>query len=458
MAKDMTTGKPLKLILLFTLPLILGNVFQLFYSTVDILVVGRFVGPKALAAVGSTGALSFLIVGFATGLMAGFSIIIAQCFGKIQIMEHKDYNQLRHAVAMSIVLTAGITALITFAMVFLTRPLLVWIQTPDDIIDDAYSYIFIVFMGMIFTLFYNLASSIMRAIGDSHTPLYLLIFSSILNVLLDLLFVPVFHWDIPGVAIATITAQGVSAVLSFIFLFAKNRFLIPEKRHWKMEWKICGRLLKIGMPNAFMNSITAVGCMVTQAVINSFGSTAVAAYTAAARVEEIATQPGATLGIAFATFTGQNCGAKRFDRIKEGMRKCLVLSMIINAIASVIVLLFANQFTMFFVSTEDAGMMDQILKYAWQYQFSIAVSFWALGLLFLYRNALQGLGNPLIPFWSGVLELVARSGIAIWWAQLFGFFGMCWANAAAWISAAALLMWGYYYQMRKLSSQNQRLE
>lgn len=400
MAKDMTTGKPLKLLLLFTLPMLIGNIFQLFYSMVDTIVVGRYVGPQALAAVGSTGSLSFLVIGFASGLMAGVSIVISQNYGALQTMGHKDYGELKHTVAMSFMLTAIITAVITLTMVFATRPLLEIMNTPEDIIDDAFSYIFIVFMGMVSTLFYNLASSIMRAIGDSKAPLVMLIISSVLNVGLDLLFVIGFHWDIPGVAIATIMAQGVSAVLSVVYLFVRYRFLLPEKKHWKFDWKMCVTLMRLGIPNAFMNSITAVGCMVSQAVVNSFGSTAVAAFTAAARVEEIATQPGATLGTAMATYAGQNCGAKRLDRVKEGVHKAAILTLVINIVAGIIVIVFGDHLTKLFVDSADAAVMTQLLEYARQYQFSVAVAFWALGLLFIYRNALQGLGNPIIPFWS----------------------------------------------------------
>lgn len=458
MAKDMTSGKPLKLLLLFTLPMLIGNIFQLFYSMVDTIIVGRYVGPQALAAVGSTGSLAFLIIGFAGGLMAGFSIIISQNFGALQTMEHKDYNDLKHSVAMSFILTAVITAVITLTMVFATRPLLVLMKTPEDILDDAFTYIFIVFMGMVSTLFYNLASSIMRAIGDAKTPLYMLVISSLLNVALDLLFVLCFHWDIMGVAVATITAQGTSAILSVIYLFTRYRFLVPERRHWRFDWHMCGRLMSLGIPNAFMNSITAVGCMVAQSVVNSFGSTAVAAYTASSRIEEIATQPGATLGTAMATYAGQNCGAKRLDRVKEGVHKGAVVTVLFNLFAGAVVILFGDSLTRLFISTEDAAMMSQILAFARSYQFAIAVAFWALGLLFLYRNALQGLGNPIIPFWSGVLELLSRVIVSIWWAKLFGFFGMCWANAVAWFTAAALLIWGFYYQYRKMTREQQRQE
>ncbi len=451
MAKDMTSGKPIKLLLLFTLPMLIGNIFQLFYAMVDTIVVGRFVGPQALAAVGSTGSLSFLVIGFATGLMAGFSILVSQEFGAMQSMTHRDHNAIKHIVAMSVLLTAVITLLVIGIMVFATRPLLVVMNTPADIIDDAFSYIFIVFMGMAGTLFYNLASAIMRAIGDSKAPLWMLVLSSVINVVLDLVFVICFHWDIIGVAVATVTAQSVSAIVSMVFLFLRYPFLVPEKRHWKVDVRLCGRLLGFGVPNAFMNSITAVGCMVAQSVVNSFGSTAIAAFTAAARVEEIATQPGATLGTAMATYAGQNCGAKRLDRVREGVHKAAILTVIINLIAGAVAIFFGRELISLFVSTDDPVLMEQILDYAMQYQFTVSVAFWALGLLFVYRNALQGMGNPIIPFWSGVLELIARVVISIWWAELFGYFGMCWANSMAWFTACALLCWGFYHQYKKMA-------
>ncbi len=451
MAKDMTSGRPIKLLLMFALPMLVGNIFQLFYAMVDTIVVGRFVGPQALAAVGSTGSLSFLVIGFAIGLMAGFSILVSQEYGAMQNGAHMDYNGIRHIVAMSFLLTAVITILITGIMVFATRPLLILMDTPEDILEDAFTYIFIVFMGMVATLIYNLAAAIMRAIGDSKAPLWMLVLCSLINVALDLVFVVGFHWDIVGVAVATVIAQCVSALVSVTYLFVRYPFLRPEAKHWKIDMKLCGRLLAIGVPNAFMNSITAVGCMVSQAVVNSFGSTAVAAFTAAARVEEIATQPAATLGAAMATYVGQNCGAKRLDRVKAGVHKGAILTFAINILAGVVVLIFGRQLTALFVTTDDVAVMAQLLDYASQYQFTVAVAFWALGLLFVYRNALQGMGNPIIPFWSGVIELFARVIISIWWAQLFGYFGMCWANAVAWLTAGALLSWGFYHHFKKMA-------
>lgn len=450
MAKDMTSGSPLKLLLWFTVPLLIGNVFQLLYSMVDTVIVGRYVSPQALAAVGSTGSLSFFVIGFAGGLMAGFSIVVSQNYGALQRSGTQDYSEIRHSVAVSFLLTAVIAVVITAAMAFFTRPLLNMMQTPSDIVDDAELYISIIFYGTVTTLFYNLASSIMRAVGDSKTPLYFLIFSSLVNIGLDLLFVLAFDLEVAGVAYATIASQAVSCILSIGYLFSKYKFLRPHKEDWRMDLATCGKLLRLGVPNAFMNSITAIGCMVVQSVVNSFGSTVVAAYTAASKVEQIATQPGASFGTAMATYAGQNSGAHRLDRVRTGVRKGALLTFFFNIAAGILVIFFGKYLTILFLDTDDAAMMSQILSAAQTYQFAIACCFWALGLLFLYRNALQGLGKPIIPFWSGVLELIARTGISIWFANLFGFAGMCWASPAAWLAAMVILVWGFYYHIRRL--------
>ncbi len=456
MAKDMTSGSPLKLLLWFTVPLLIGNVFQLFYSMVDTIIVGRYVSPQALAAVGSTGSLSFFVIGFAGGLMAGFSIVISQNYGALKSSGSQDYREIRHSVAVSFLLTTIIALVITTAMAFFTRPLLTLMQTPADIIDDSELYISIIFYGTVTTLFYNLASSIMRAVGDSKTPLYFLIFSSLVNVGLDLLLVLAFDLGVAGVAFATVASQALSCVLSISYLFTKYKFLRPQKMDWKMDLKTCVKLLKLGVPNAFMNSITAIGCMVVQSVVNSFGSTVVAAYTAASKVEHIATQPGASFGTAMATYAGQNCGANRFDRVRAGVRKGALLTFLFNIGAGILVIFFGKYLTILFLDTDDAAMMSQLLSTAQTYQFAIACCFWALGLLYLYRNALQGLGKPTIPFWSGVLELIARTSISIWFAHLFGFAGMCWAAPSAWIAAMIILTSGFYYYMRRMDPDGKR--
>ena len=452
MAKDMTSGKPLKLLLLFTVPLLIGNIFQQFYSMVDTIVVGRYVGPFALAAVGSTGALSFLVIGFATGLMGGFSIIISQQYGALNQSEQKNYDTLKHAVAMSFALTAVITVLITVAMIFFTRPLLEIMKTPEDIIDDAYTYIFIVFMGVVFTLYYNLVSAIMRAVGDSKTPLYLLIIASVVNVALDLVFVILFDMGIAGVAYATIIAQGLSAVIGIWYLFSHYRYLIPQKKHWIPTRHMCWELLRLGGPNAFMTSITAIGCMIMQAVVNSFGSIVVAGFTAAGKVEMLACEPCSCLGVAMATYVGQNYGAKRLDRVKEGVHKGLIITVSFNIAVAIAVLIFGRALAGIFVDNSDALLFEQIVSSALVYQNAVAITAPFLGVLFLYRNALQGLGNPTYPFMSGVLELICRTVIPFWWAGMWGYAGVCWATPFAWITAAILLGVGFYLHYYKLKN------
>ena len=453
MAKDMTKGSPIKLLLLFTVPLLIGNLFQQLYSTVDTMVVGRYVGPHALAAVGSTGSMSFFVIGFAGGLMAGFSIIVSQNFGALQRDGAGDYNTIKHTVATAIELTAIISALVAGIMYFCTMPLLELLGTPADIIDGAHTYIRTLFLGIITSFYYNLGASLMRAVGDSKTPLYLLIVSSFLNIGMDLLFVIAFDWGIFGVAFATIIAQGISAVLSLTVMFAKYKFLRPQRQHWKPDFALIGRLLKLGVPNAFMNSITAVGSMVLQSVVNSFGSTVVAAHTAAMRVEQFAQLPGMTLGTAMATYAGQNCGAKRFDRVREGVRKATWLTVGYHVFIGIVILCFGNFFTRLFVDTADAALMNDIMGYARTYQTVLAFTMISLGLLYLYRNALQGLGNPIVPFWSGVFEMIARTAVSLGLSQVIGYTGVCFGAPTAWLGAAIILVWGFFATMKKLEQQ-----
>ncbi len=441
----MTSGNPLKLLLLFTVPLLIGNIFQQFYSMVDTMVVGRYVGPQALAAVGSTGSMSFFVIGFAGGLMAGFSIITSQCFGALQKEEHKDHTRIKQTVATALVLTAVISAIIAFVMYFCTMPLLRVLKTPDDIIDGAHTYIRTLFMGVFTSFYYNLGASLMRAVGDSKTPLYMLIISSFLNIGMDLLFVIVFDMGIFGVAFATIIAQAISAVLTLSVMFHKYKFLRPGKEHFKPDWGLVFDLLKLGVPNAFMNSITAIGSMVLQSVVNSFGSTVVAAHTAASRVEQFVQLPSMTLGNAISTYVGQNCGAKRIDRVKVGVSRAALLVIAYHAITGVAILFFGDYFVRLFVDTTDAALMEDILSYARMYTNVLAFTLVFVGLLYIFRSALQGLGKPGIPFWSGVFEMFARTGVSLGLSVWFGYQGVCFGAPSAWVGAVVILCSGYFY-------------
>lgn len=440
MVKDMTVGSPTKLILSFSLPLLVGNIFQQLYNMVDAIIVGRYIGVKALAAVGSTGSMTFLVLGFIIGLTSGFSVLVAQRFGA------RDEDGLRHSVAMSIYLCIAFTIIITLVSVLTTRPLLTLMKTPNDIFEDANTYISIIYMGSIVAFIYNMFSGILRALGDSRTPLYFLMIASILNVILDVTFVVNFHMGVAGAASATVISQGVSGLLCFIYIRKKFPILKFQKNDWKYNRNTAKRLLKIGLPMSFQFSITAVGVMILQGAINSFGSTVVAAFTAASKVEPLATMPLASLGVTMATYTGQNLGAGNYERIKDGVNKCMIISLIVSVVGSIFVFLFGDNFVYLFLSEPQ----PEVMAYASRYKKTIALFFYPLGILFIYRNALQGLGDALVPLIGGVIELVSRSVVALVFSGIYGYAAICLASPLSWITASVWLYISYRRRMKTL--------
>ncbi len=430
MTRDMTQGSPVRLILTFSLPLLIGNIFQQLYNMVDTMIVGRFVSTQALAGVGSTGAISFLIMGFAMGVTSGFSVVISQRFGA------NDEKGLRNAVAMSVYLCIALTVVMTLVSTLATRPLLMLMNTPDDMFADAYNYIFTIFLGMAAPIFYNMLAGILRALGDSRTPLYFLILSSLLNVGLDLLFIITFHMGVVGAAVATIISQVVSGLLCLLYVAKRFPILRFQKGDWKLNWSLIGLHLKIGLPMAFQFSITAIGVMAIQGAINSFGSNAAAGYTAASKVEQICTQPMNTFGVTMATYAGQNLGAARIDRVKEGVWKCAALSTVVSVIVTLLVFVAGDWFVTLFVG----GNEPEVMAYARQYMYITSVFYFMLGLLFVFRNALQGMGASMVTLVGGGIELVLRTAIAFILPPLIGFTGICVAGPSAWIGASVPLI------------------
>ncbi|MDO5518017.1 MAG: MATE family efflux transporter, partial [Clostridium sp.] len=333
MTKDMTSGNPAKLIILFSIPLLIGNIFQQFYSMVDTIIVGRYVGVDALAAVGSTGSMFFLINGFVTGITSGFAILVAQKFGA------KDEKGLKKAVGSAVILSAFVVIIFTAGSLLSADPLLRLMNTPDNIFNDASTYIKIIYAGIFATLSYNMLSSILRALGDSKTPLYFLILSSVLNIFLDLLFIINFKMGVAGAAYATIISQGVSAALCFFYMLKRYKMLRLSKDDYNVTKDYYITHLKIGIPMALQFSITAIGVMIIQGAINVFGSVVIASYTASSKVQQIVVQPAITLGVTMATFCGQNLGARDFERIRDGVKKGIEISIITSIIAAILLIL-----------------------------------------------------------------------------------------------------------------------
>ena len=433
MTKDMTTGNPVKLILLFSIPLLIGNIFQQCYNMADTIIVGRYLGVKALASVGTTSSISFLIVGFVIGLCSGFSVLISQRFGA------NDKEGLREAVASSISLSIFMAIIITLLSVFSAKGLLNLMNTPTDIIDNSYSYIVVIYAGIPATFFYNMISSILRSLGDSKTPLYFLIISSILNIILDLIFIINFKMGVSGAAYATIISQAVSGLLSFIYTSKKFPILYLQKKHFKSGTKYIKEHLKIGIPMALQFSITALGTVILQGAINSFGSNTVAAHTAAIKVEQLVMQPSVTFGLAMATFCAQNLGAGNIERIKEGVNKCTIINIIIGLVSGAILILFGETFINIFISSENSD----VISTAKLYLNTVSFFFIPLSLIFVYRNTLQGMGYTLVPMMAGFYELIARSLISFTLPTFIGYLGICLASPFAWFSATIPLYFTY---------------
>ncbi len=440
MTNDMTKGNPVKLILLFSIPLLIGNVFQQFYSMVDTIIVGRFVGVDALAAVGATGSMVFLVNGFATGLTSGFAVLVSQKFGA------KDENGLRKAVASAVTLTVISVIIVTLVSLIGAKPLLKLMNTPENIMGDAHTYIKIIYGGVVATVAYNLIASILRALGDSKTPLYFLIVSSVLNVILDLVFIINFKMGVAGAAYATIISQGVSAILCLIYTYKKFIILRLKKEDFNVKRKYYHKHLKIGIPMALQFSITSIGIMTVQAALNVFGSIVIASYTAASKALQLVMQPAITFGVTMATYCGQNLGAKEYGRIKEGVKECTKISIITSIIAGAVLIFLGKYFVMMFISNPDA----EILKYAQQVLDISAIFFIPLGLIFIYRNALQGIGDSFVPMMAGVYELVARAIVAFTLPRYLDFMGICLADPVAWFAAVIPLGITYFRRIKSL--------
>lgn len=444
MTNDMTKGNPLKIFIFFSIPLLIGNVFQQLYSMVDTIIVGRFVGVEALAAVGSTGSMFFLVNGMILGLTSGFGVLVAQKFGA------KDEVAIKKAVASNIILTLVLTVFITIIALLVKNPLLRMMNTPDNIFNDASTYITIIFAGIITQALYNMAAGILRALGDSKTPLYFLMVSSIVNVILDLVFIINFKMGVAGAAYATNIAQGFSAVLCLIYSYKKFQVLRLKKEDFKVELSYYTKHLKVGVPMGLQFSVTAVGIIIVQSAINVFGSTVIASYTASSKVLQLVMQPATSFGVTIANYAGQNLGAGRFDRIKSGMKIMNKVSIITSLLAGLVLIFLGKYFVRLFIENPTA----EIFTYS-QLVFNYsAVFFIPLGFIFVYRNVLQGMGESFMPMMAGVLELIARSIVAFTLPKYIGFTGICLSDPVAWVSASVFLMITYYKKMKKIEIEN----
>ena len=444
MTNDMTKGSPLKIFIFFSIPLLIGNIFQQLYSMVDTIIVGRFVGVDALAAVGTTGSMFFLVNGMILGLTSGFGVLVSQKFGA------KDESGIKKAVASNIILTVISTIIITLIALLVKNPLLKLMNTPNNIFKDANIYITIIFVGIITQAIYNMAAGILRALGDSKTPLYFLIISSVLNIILDLVFIAKFNMGVAGAAYATNIAQGFAAVLCIIYSYRKFKILRLKKEDFNVEKEYFKIHLKIGIPMGLQFSVTAVGIIIVQSAINVFGSTVIAACAASSKVLQLVMQPAISFGVTIATYAGQNLGAKRFDRIKYGIKIMNKVSIISSLIAGFILVFFGKYFVMLFIENPT----PEIYSYAQQVFNYSDIFFIPLGFILVYRNVLQGMGDSFIPMIAGVAELLARAVVAFTLPKFIGFVGICLSDPVAWIAAAVPLMIAYYRKINKIMDEN----
>ena len=439
MVKDMTKGTPWKLILGFMVPVCLGSIFQNFYTIVDSMIVGRFLGVDALAAVGSTGSINFLVMGWINGMTSGFGIQLSQAFGA------NDEKRLKHYMAMSVYLCIGLGALMTVGLLVANTGILQWMNTPELIFADTAKYIGIIYAGLPVTILYNMLAAVARSLGDSKTPLYFLIVSSVLNIVLDLLLISVIPLGVAGAAYATVLAQAISAILCLVYVWKKFPIIHYSARDAKIKWHSIYNLLAMGIPMGLQFSITAVGTMIVQASLNTLGATHIAAYSATMKIQNIVTTVYPSLGAAIATYSGQNYGAGKYERINKGVNACIFM----EVIYSIFIMIFSWSVLPKGVQLFAQDPTGELQMIATQ-MFRISMWFFVpLGIIFIYRNVLQGLGNGLVPMLGGVFELIARALVIKMFFDAFQFTAICASDPAAWVSALIPLIPYYYWFLNK---------
>lgn len=439
---SMTTGKPAGLLLRFALPLMLGNMFQQLYTVVDTAVVGKTLGVDALAAMGASEWLNWMVLGMVQGLTQGFAILMAQHFGA------RALDRLRVVVGHSIILSAISSVLLVALAQLLARPVLELLATPIDIIDDSVLYLRFVFAGIPIVMAFNLLSSILRSMGDSNTPLYAMIIAAATNIVLDLLFVPVFGWGIPGAAIATLIAQVLSCVYCLLQI-RKLDSLRLKKSDLRIQWRLAGRLLMLGSPMAFQNAIIAIGGMILQAVVNGYGVIFIAGYTATNRLYGLLEMAATSYGYAMVTYTGQNLGAGQYHRIRLGVRSANLIALVTSVAIAVAMLVFGKPILSLFLSG-DPMEVAQAMDIGYEYLFFTAVFLPTLYLLHVVRSTVQGMGNTLLPMVSGIIEFFMRTGCALLLPAIIGHSGIFVAEVMAWIGADVVLIISYLVLIRKL--------
>ena len=438
MTKNLTEGDPARLIFFFALPLVAGNMMQQLYAFIDTLIVGRFLGVNALAAVGCTGSLMFLTLGFIMGFCTGVTIYTGQRFGA------GDAQGVRRSAAACVVL--GILAVLTLTAIILplTRSLLLLMETPAEIIDGAQDFISIVFAGLTIFLVLYLQNCLIRSLGDSTTPTIFLAVTLAINVALEPVAILVLGWGIPGAALATVFSQAIGAVLFFVYIWRRVPALHTRWTDWKPDRAVLMAHLRMGLPMAFQASVIAFGAIILQVALNNLGAIPVAAYAATQKIDAVAVMPMLSFGYALAAYTAQNYGAQKYERIRMGVRACLKMSMAFAVAIGALLIAFGSHVLALFVGADAAGA-EEVIAYGETFLLVNGSTYVILALLLVYRNVLQGLGQSVIPTIAGAMELLMRAAAAIFLCTYLGFFGACLANPLAWIGAAVPVVLAYLW-------------
>ena len=438
MTKNLTEGEPAKLILFFTLPLIAGNIFQQLYAFVDTLLVGRFLGVEALAAVGCTGSLMFLMLGFVIGFSTGITIYTGQRYGA------KDEKGVRQSAAACTILSLVASFFLTIVGVALCPFFLVWMQTPPEIMEGAVSFISIVYGGIVMFVFLQMQTNILRALGDSRLPTIILAFTLILNIIFAPIALLVLEWGIPGAAIATVAAQFIGNAVCYLYIRRRVPALHTQREDWHVSRAVLWEHLKLGLPMGFQSSIIAIGAIILQVALNNLGPTAVAAYAASQKVDSVAMMPMMSFGLAMAAYTAQNYGAQKYDRIADGVRKCCYMSVAFSILAGILLILFGADIMYLFVGEGQ----QQVIDYGQQYLLVNGSCYWILSLLFIFRYTLQGLGQSVVPTIAGIMELIMRTAAAVFLCASLGYLGACLANPMAWLGSCVPLAIAFFWTVR----------
>ena len=437
---NMTEGNPTSLIIKFSIPMLLGNLFQQLYNLVDSIVVGQFVGPNALAAIGATGSSTFMFFALCNGIGSGGGIITAQCFGK------GDKKEVKSCIVNTAYIMAVFPMIIGFTAFMLAKPLLLLLETPADILPDSLSYMRIMCVGIMFMSLYNYAAAMLRALGDSKTPLYFLIFSCILNTVLDIIFVYCFNMSVVGAGIATVISQFVSGISSLLYAVKKNEYFKLGKEDLKFNKTLTLRIVRIGIPLSLQFSLIAISCMALQKVVNGFGPVAMAAFTATSRIEQIIHQPYQTLSAALSTFTGQNFGAGKKDRVVLGFHKGAVIMAVFSIAMLPVMQFFGDNIIKIFVSDEPVIEMGAHALRITSYFYI------CLGAIYIIRGVLNGLGDAFFALLNGIVEVIGRFAVPVFLTGIatIGVWGIWWSVGIVWSMAGLSAVIRYRSYIKKL--------